>query len=256
MYIIIDDRESVTSSYTTSFDREGIAFLGFWPDVFQDWLCTADACDLAAVDAFLLGDCEKRTAFPALIRRRTQSPIIGLNNVKSLKATLELFACGVDDVVNAPVHPSEVLVRAAAIRRRGRALPEEASAQPFRVYFDGRDPTIGSEVMILPRRELRILEYMVSHQGKWISKSQIFNAIYGIFNADLDESVVESHMSKLRKKLRARLGYDLIQSKRYVGYKLIEAGAPAATRLIANEPKLIASEQSLRRVECELHGQF
>ena len=56
MYIIIDDRESVTSSYATSFDREGIAFLGFWPDVFQDWLCTADAGDLAAVDAFLLGD--------------------------------------------------------------------------------------------------------------------------------------------------------------------------------------------------------
>jgi DNA-binding winged helix-turn-helix (wHTH) protein len=96
----------------------------------------------------------------------------------------------------------------------------------------------------------------VSHQGKWISKSQIFNAIYGIFNADLDESVVESHMSKLRKKLRARLGYDLIQSKRYVGYKLIEAGAPAATRLIASEPKVIAGEPSSRRVECELHGQF
>jgi DNA-binding response OmpR family regulator len=256
MYIIIDDRESVTSSYATSFDREGIAFLGFWPDVFQDWLCTADAGDLAAVDAFLLGDCEKRTTLPALIRRRIQSPIIGLNNVKSLKATLELFACGVDDVVNAPVHPSEVLVRAAAIRRRGRAMPDENSAQPFRVYFDGRDPTIGGEVMILPRRELRILEYMVSHQGKWISKSQIFNAIYGIFNADLDESVVESHMSKLRKKLRTRLGYDLIQSKRYVGYKLIEAGAPAAMQLIASEPKLIVNELSQRKVECELLGQF
>ncbi len=248
MYIIIDDRESVTSSYATSFDREGIAFLGFWPDVFQDWLCSADASDLAAVDAFLLGDCEKRTSLPALIRRRIQSPIIGLNNVKSLKATLELFACGVGDVVNAPVHPSEVLVRAAAIRRRGRVMPDENSAQPF--------PTIGGEVMILPRRELRILEYMVSHQGKWISKSQIFNAIYGIFNADLDESVVESHMSKLRKKLRARLGYDLIQSKRYVGYKLIEAGAPAAMRLIASEPKLIANEPSQRKVECELLGQF
>ncbi len=122
--------------------------------------------------------------------------------------------------------------------------------------FDGRDPTIGGEVMILPRRELRILEYMVSHQGKWISKSQIFNAIYGIFNADLDESVVESHMSKLRKKLRIRLGYDLIQSKRYVGYKLIEAGAPAALQLIANEPKPIANELSQRKVECELLGQF
>jgi hypothetical protein len=63
-------------------------------------------------------------------------------------------------------------------------------------------------------------------------------------------------MSKLRKKLRTRLGYDLIQSKRYVGYKLIEAGAPAAMQLIASEPKLIANELSQRKVECELLGQF
>jgi DNA-binding response OmpR family regulator len=237
MYIIIDDRESVTSSYTASFDREGVASLGFWSDVFQDWICSADARDLAAVDAFLLGDCQERTAFPALIRRRTQSPIIGLNSVKSLKATLELFASGVDDVINAPIHPCEVLVRAAAIRRRGRATPEEKSARPFQVFFDGRDPLIGGEVMILPRRELRILEYMVNHQGKWISKPQIFNAIYGIFNGDLDESVIESHMSKLRKKLRDRLGYDLIESKRYVGYKLVETGAPVM-RAIDNELSL------------------
>src|SRR5262249_17992064 len=109
--------------------------------------------------------------------------------------------------------------------------------RPFQVFFDGRDPVIGGEVMILPRRELRILEYMVNHQGKWISKPQIFNAIYGIFNGDLDESVIESHMSKLRKKLRDRLGYDLIESKRYVGYKLIDTGAPVM-RSIDAEPSL------------------
>ena len=100
-------------------------------------------------------------------------------------------------------------------------MHDESSAQPFRVYFDGRDPTIGGEVMILPRRELRILEYMVSHQGKWISKSQIFNAIYGIFDDEVEENVVESHISKLRKKLREKLGTDPIDSKRFLGYRLV-----------------------------------
>jgi DNA-binding response OmpR family regulator len=88
------------------------------------------------------------------------------------------------------------------------------------VFFDGRDPDIMGEALELPRRERRMLEYLVQHRGKRVTKSQIFNAVYGIFDEDVEEAVVESHMSKLRKKLRARLGYDPIDSKRYLGYCL------------------------------------
>jgi DNA-binding response OmpR family regulator len=74
--------------------------------------------------------------------------------------------------------------------------------------------------LALPRRELRILEHLVSHQGKWLTKTELFNAIYGLFDSSFDENVIESHVSKLRKKLRNHLGYDPIDSKRYMGYRL------------------------------------
>ena len=86
------------------------------------------------------------------------------------------------------------------------------------VFFDGRDPEVNGEVLTLPRRERRILEYLVANTGKRVTKSQIFNAIYGLFDEEVDEAVVESHVSKLRKKLRSRLGYDPIEAKRYLGY--------------------------------------
>ena len=76
------------------------------------------------------------------------------------------------------------------------------------------------QVFQLPRRERRILEYLARNQGRRVSKTQIFNFIYGVFDDSIDESVVESHVSKLRKKLRAVLGYDPIDSKRYLGYSL------------------------------------
>ena len=38
----------------------------------------------------------------------------------------------------------------------------------------------------------------------------------------VEENVVESHISKLRKKLRERLGFDPIDSKRFLGYRLID----------------------------------
>ena len=59
------------------------------------------------------------------------------------------------------------------------------------------------------------------NRGRRVTKTQIFNAIYGIFDEDVEENVVESHISKLRKKLRQRLGYDPIDSKRYLGYRLV-----------------------------------
>ena len=90
----------------------------------------------------------------------------------------------------------------------------------LRVYFDGREIEVGGEPMPLPRRERRILECLVRNRGRRLTKTQIFNAVYGIFDENVDENVVESHISKLRKKLKHRLGYDPVDSKRYLGYCL------------------------------------
>ena len=104
------------------------------------------------------------------------------------------------------------------------AVPAVAGAVAQERVLRGEDlrevPGAHGEVLELPRRERRILEYLVANRGKRVTKTQIFNAIYGIFDEDVEEDVVESHISKLRKKLRHRLGYDPIDSKRYLGYSL------------------------------------
>jgi DNA-binding response OmpR family regulator len=221
MYVVVDDRQSVSGSYAASFNREGVVSIGFGATDFLDWLQVCSDDDLNATEAFLLGECEDQIRLPEVVRRRCSTPIIALRNMRSLKNTLELFSAGVDDVVNAPVHVRELLARVAAIRRRSCvASPCEKTRRALQVFFDGRDPEIDGAALTLPRRELRILEYMVAHQGRWVTKTQIFNAIYGIFDSNFDESVVESHVSKLRKKLKTRLGYDPIVSKRFVGYRL------------------------------------
>ena len=60
-----------------------------------------------------------------------------------------------------------------------------------------------------------------------VSKAQIFHAVYGLFDGDIDETVIESHISKLRKRLRQRLGYDPIDSKRFLGYACSATTSPA-----------------------------
>jgi two-component system, OmpR family, flagellar system response regulator FtcR len=220
MYIVVDDRESVANSYVGGLVREGVSSISFSSREFWDWLQSASEADLAAVDAFLLGDVDARGSLPRAVRKRSSAPIIAVSGLKMLKNTLELFESGVDDVVHVPIHLREILARTAAIaRRRAGDMPRPCEGR-LQVFFNGRDPEIGGCALTLPRRELRILEYMVGNHGKWITKTQIFNAVYGIFEASFDESVIESHVSKLRRKLRDRLGFDAIVARRYVGYRL------------------------------------
>lgn len=218
MYVIVDERELVTTGYRTGFDREGVAAMGFAPVDFSDWISAADDPDLSAIEAILLGDCAEREAYPRLVKSRCRAPVIAMNDSNSLEQTLGLFAAGVDDVVRKPIHVKEIMARVGAFNRRTLERSEVAEIDDMRVYFDGRDPEIKGETLVLPRRERRILEYLVRNRGKRVQRAQIFNAIYGVFNADVDECVVESHISKLRKKLRAELGHDPIDSKRFLGY--------------------------------------
>lgn len=220
MLVIVDEREIVTSGYTSRFGCEGVASTGFAPSEFQEWVTTAADADLCAVEAFLLGDCRDRQRYPRLIKERSRAPVIAMNETPSLEQTLDLFAAGVDDVVRKPVHVREILARVGAIRRRHEQEQDCTTVGELRVFFDGRDPEIGGVPMPLPRRERRILEYMVKNRGRRVSKAQIFNSIYGIFDDGVEESVVESHISKLRKKLRRHLGYDPINSVRFLGYRL------------------------------------
>ncbi len=219
MFIIIDERRLVTTGYHERFGCEGIASTGFSADEFREWVQTAPDPDLSAVEAFLVGDCRDRHVLPKIIRERSGAPVIAMNENTSLDQTLELFAAGVDDVVRKPVHVRELLARVGAIRRRIAPQQESAGDDDMCVFFDGRDPEIRGMVLPLPRRERRILEYLVLNRGRRVSKAQIFNAVYGIFDEEVEENVIESHISKLRKKLRRHLGHDPIDSKRFLGYR-------------------------------------
>ncbi|MBY0294467.1 MAG: winged helix-turn-helix domain-containing protein [Methylobacterium sp.] len=225
MYIVVDERQGVAAEYVAGFSEQGVASRGVGAGEFGAWLGQHAESDIRGVDGFLLGECGERAAHTATIRRLSQAPIIALSETRSLAQTLDLFTAGIDDVVRRPVHVREILARAEAIRRRmNRAEMRAAAPQQAErlvVHFDGRDPEIDGDSMMLPRRERHILEYLARNRGRWLTKSQIFAAVYGDLASDVEESVVEGHVSKLRKKLRMRLGRDPIDAKRMVGYSFV-----------------------------------
>ncbi len=218
MYIIIDDRDIVSGGYATSLDHEGVSSAGIEAGEFREWIGKISDTDMHAVEAFLIGDCGERESLSRMIRERSNAPVLCLNERHSLDDTLGLFAAGVDDVVRKPVHVREILARVGAIKRRVHGQKGHVAIGALRVYFDGREPEFDGEAFPLPRRERRILEFLLQCRGRRVTKAQIFNAVYGLFDENVDENVIESHISKLRKKLKRKLGVDPIDSKRFLGY--------------------------------------
>ncbi len=139
MIVVVDERELVKDGYTSLFGREGVPSTGFDPSEFGEWVNTAADTDIDAVEAFLIGQGSQALSLPRAIRDRSTAPVIAVSDSPSLETTLAFFDCGVDDVVRKPVHPREILARAAAIRRRLKAISNYTDIGAIRVFSDGRD---------------------------------------------------------------------------------------------------------------------
>ena len=96
MIVVVDERELVKDGYTSLFGREGIPSTGFDPGEFGEWVQTAADSDIAAVEAFLIGQGQRAMELPRAIRDRSMAPVIAVSDQPSLENTLALFDCGVD----------------------------------------------------------------------------------------------------------------------------------------------------------------
>ncbi|MEO0502369.1 MAG: winged helix-turn-helix domain-containing protein, partial [Pseudomonadota bacterium] len=75
----------------------------------------------------------------------------------------------------------------------------------------------GDVPLDLPRRELSVIEALMRSDGRVLAKSDLIEQVYGT-GADVEESAIEVHVSRLRKRLRSH-GVD-IRAQRGLGYRL------------------------------------
>lgn len=221
MIVLVETRGTIGHAYRAGFERAGVTCIIMEPAAFLEWLGASSASERAAVEGVVVGDVDERPAIGQACVQKISVPLIALTDQRALKQTLALFEAGFDDVIGKPVHVQEILARVVRIVGRGAsAAASHPVEDEIMVFSDGRDPVVRGEVLILPRRERRILECLFQSRTAWLTKSQIFNRVYGVFNDQYDESVIESHICRLRRRMKVVLGYDPIESQRYLGYRL------------------------------------
>ncbi|MGZ9409525.1 MAG: response regulator transcription factor [Methylocystis sp.] len=130
------------------------------------------------------------------------------------------FDAGADDYVSKPFHMEEVLARIRALLRRatGHATNEIVCGAVRLDTKAGRVVVDGAPVK-LTSHEYRLLAYLMHHSGRVVARSEIIEHLYDQ-DFDRDSNTIEVFVGRLRKKL----GVDLIQTVRGLGYMAV---APA-----------------------------
>ena len=131
------------------------------------------------------------------------------------------FDAGADDYVAKPFHMEEVLARLRALVRRasGHATAELVSG-PVRLDTRASRVVVDGNAIKLTSHEYRLLSYLMHHAGRVVSRSELVEHLYDQ-DFDRDSNTIEVFVGRLRKKL----GVDLIQTMRGLGY-LIEKATP------------------------------
>nr|WP_319386657.1 response regulator transcription factor [uncultured Roseibium sp.] len=127
---------------------------------------------------------------------------------------------GADDYVAKPFHMEEVLARVRALVRRAAGhASNELTCGPVRLDLRAGRVTVDGSPIKLTSHEYRLLSYLLHHQGKVISRTELTEHLYDQ-DFDRDSNTVEVFVGRLRKKI----GSDLIETIRGLGYRLGTAG--------------------------------
>ncbi len=123
---------------------------------------------------------------------------------------------GADDYVAKPFHMEEVLARLRALVRRAAGhASNEIACGPVRVDTRASRVTVDGTPVKLTSHEYRLLVYLLMHQGRVVSRSELTEHLYDQ-DFDRDSNTIEVFVGRLRKKLSA----DVIETVRGLGYRL------------------------------------
>ena len=128
------------------------------------------------------------------------------------------FDAGADDYVAKPFHLEEVLARLRAlIRRAAGHASSELECGPLRLDTKASKADIDGKPLKLTSHEFRLLAYLMHHMGEVVSRTELVEHLYDQ-DFDRDSNTIEVFVGRLRKKM----GVDLIETVRGMGYRMRE----------------------------------
>lgn len=178
--------------------------------------------DLIILD-LMLPEMDGLSMLERLRQEGVSTPVIILTAKNEVSDRTLGFRTGADDYLAKPFDTEELLLRIEAILRRSLGLDRIETFAFLDLVADSsrKQAAIAGFTLPLKGKQYDMLEYLIIRQGRPVSKSQIFDKVWG-FLSDTSSNVVEVYASAIRKALKPQ-GYDrYLKTIRGAGYMLTE----------------------------------
>ena len=220
--LLVEDEVRLADNLSAAL-RDGPGFAVDWAgdgDAGDD--CARQRCyDLVILD-LMLPKLDGLTVLRRMRSREDPTPVLILTAKEGKDTIVELLNAGADDYLAKPFDLGELIARTKALIRRGKG-----ASHPTLNALDLTVNTLEQSVrragvpVDLSPTEYRILEYLIHHPRKIVSKREMLEHLYD-YNWEHHSNVIEAHVSNLRKKLDAALpgAEPVIETMRGRGYRL------------------------------------
>lgn len=200
--------------------RDQIAAEGHMPDLAPTLSYARDLLATMPYDLILLDlglpDGRGIDFLKALRAKGSVTPVMILTAHDRITERIEGLNAGADDYMVKPFDLAELSARIAAVARRYAGNPNPLITLGALKIDLAAHAIHGPKGQIdLSQREWIIFEALLKRPGQIVSKSQIEDQIYA-FDSEVESNTIEVYVSRLRKKL----GKDVVQTLRGLGYRL------------------------------------
>ena len=160
------------------------------------------------------------------IRKESSLPILMFTSKNDSASKVRGLRAGADDYLTKPLDMDELIARIVSLIRRYTRFNQQDGTAQQKLEFDGlqidlenRSVTTENGTFELPPKEFDLLLYCVKHQGKILTKQQIYEEVWGE-EYFYDDSNIMAIISRLRKKLEVNTSNPkYIQTVKGIGYR-------------------------------------
>ena len=152
-----------------------------------------------------------------------QTPVLMISALSDVDERVRGLRAGGDDYLTKPFAPDEMVARIEVLVRRQRGTERDAVLRVADLELDliARSARRGGSVLELLPIEFRLLEFLVRNSGQVLTRTMIFEAVWG-YHFDPGTNVIDVHIGRLRKKVDPPGAAPLIRTVRGSGYRLAE----------------------------------
>ena len=148
-------------------------------------------------------------------KKKNNVPVIILTARDAWHERVDGFKAGADDYLGKPFHTEELVARISALVKRSK-IQTSGMLTAGSLSLDEEKQLVKTDDGLefeLTGTEFRLLRYFMLNTNKILSKSQLTEHVYD-YDSDKDSNVIEVYVKRLRQKL----GRDIIETRRGQGY--------------------------------------